>query len=63
MKTISHWIDGRIVPSTSGNSSPVFDPATGEQTAAVDLASITTAANIHRRETVGTDPNIAGSDL
>ena len=41
MKTISHWIDGRIVESTSGNSSPVFDPATGEQTGSVGLASVT----------------------
>ena len=40
MKRISHWIDGRIVEGTSGNSAPVYDPATGEQTAAVDLASI-----------------------
>ncbi|MEM9514359.1 MAG: CoA-acylating methylmalonate-semialdehyde dehydrogenase [Actinomycetota bacterium] len=39
-KRISHWIDGRVVESTSGNSAPVYDPATGEQTGAVDLASI-----------------------
>ena len=40
MKTISHWIDGRIVESTSGNTSPVYDPATGSQTAEVGLASV-----------------------
>ncbi len=40
MKRISHWIDGRIVEGTSGNSAPVYDPATGEQSAAVDLASV-----------------------
>ena len=40
MNRISHWIDGKVVESTSGNSAPVFDPATGEQTAAVDLASV-----------------------
>ena len=40
MKRISHWIDGRIVEGTSGNSAPVYDPATGEQSAAVDLASL-----------------------
>ena len=40
MKTISHWIDGRIVESTSGNTSPVYDPATGQQTAEVALASV-----------------------
>ncbi len=39
MNRISHWIDGKVVESTSGNSAPVYDPATGEQTAAVDLAS------------------------
>ena len=40
MKRISHWIDGRIVEGTSGNSAPVYDPATGEQSAAFDLASV-----------------------
>jgi malonate-semialdehyde dehydrogenase (acetylating) / methylmalonate-semialdehyde dehydrogenase len=39
MNRISHWIDGKVVESTSGNSAPVYDPATGEQSAAVDLAS------------------------
>jgi malonate-semialdehyde dehydrogenase (acetylating) / methylmalonate-semialdehyde dehydrogenase len=36
---ISHWIGGRIVPGTSGRTNPVYNPATGEQTGAVDLAS------------------------
>ena len=40
MKRISHWIDGRVVESTSGRTAPVFDPAVGEQSGAVDLASI-----------------------
>jgi len=40
MKRISHWIDGRIVEGTSGNTAPVYDPATGEQAAEVDLASV-----------------------
>ena len=40
MKRISHWIGGRIVEGTSGRSGPVFDPATGEQVAEVDLASV-----------------------
>ncbi len=35
---ISHWIDGRVSPSESGRSAPVFNPATGVQTGAVDLA-------------------------
>ncbi len=39
MKRISHWIDGRIVAGTSGRTAPVWDPATGEQQAEVDLAS------------------------
>jgi malonate-semialdehyde dehydrogenase (acetylating) / methylmalonate-semialdehyde dehydrogenase len=39
MKRISHWIGGRVVPGTSGREGPVFNPALGEQTAVVDLAS------------------------
>jgi malonate-semialdehyde dehydrogenase (acetylating)/methylmalonate-semialdehyde dehydrogenase len=35
---ISHWIDGRPTAGTSGRTSPVFNPATGRQTAVVDLA-------------------------
>jgi malonate-semialdehyde dehydrogenase (acetylating) / methylmalonate-semialdehyde dehydrogenase len=35
---ISHWIDGHEVPGTSGRTSPVFNPATGERTAEVGLA-------------------------
>jgi len=40
MNRISHWIDGRVVESTSGRSAPVHDPAQGVQTGAVDLASV-----------------------
>ena len=36
---VSHWINGQIVPSTSGKSAPVFNPATGQQTKTVDVAS------------------------
>ncbi len=39
MKRITHWIDGRSVEGTSGRSGPVYNPATGEQAAVVDLAS------------------------
>jgi malonate-semialdehyde dehydrogenase (acetylating)/methylmalonate-semialdehyde dehydrogenase len=39
MKSIQHWIDGRVVESTSGRSAPVFNPATGEQSGTVALAS------------------------
>ena len=37
---ISHWIGGRLVPGTSGRTGPVYNPAIGEQTGAVDLASV-----------------------
>src|SRR4051794_41591330 len=37
---ISHWIDGRSVPGESGRTGPVYNPATGRQAAAVDLASV-----------------------
>ena len=40
MNKISHWIDGKVVESTSGRSAAVFNPATGEQSGAVDLASV-----------------------
>ncbi|MGA1052572.1 MAG: CoA-acylating methylmalonate-semialdehyde dehydrogenase [Ilumatobacteraceae bacterium] len=40
MNRIEHWIDGRVVPSTSGRSGPVHDPATGTQTGEVALASV-----------------------
>jgi malonate-semialdehyde dehydrogenase (acetylating) / methylmalonate-semialdehyde dehydrogenase len=40
MNRISHWIDGKVVESTSGRSGNVFDPATGEVQATVDFASI-----------------------
>jgi malonate-semialdehyde dehydrogenase (acetylating)/methylmalonate-semialdehyde dehydrogenase len=37
---ISHWIDGSVVESSSGRSAVVYNPATGEQSGAVDLASV-----------------------
>jgi malonate-semialdehyde dehydrogenase (acetylating) / methylmalonate-semialdehyde dehydrogenase len=39
MRRISHWIDGRVQEGTSGRSAPVWNPATGEQQAVVDLAA------------------------
>ncbi len=39
MNHIHHWIDGRIVESTSGRTAPVYDPARGEQSGEVDLAN------------------------
>lgn len=37
---IPHWLNGTLTPGTSGRTSPVYNPATGEQTGAVDLASV-----------------------
>jgi malonate-semialdehyde dehydrogenase (acetylating) / methylmalonate-semialdehyde dehydrogenase len=39
-KRISHWIDGQIVAGKSGKKSPVYNPATGDVQAEVDLASV-----------------------
>ncbi len=39
MKQINHWIDGSVATGSSSRSGPVFDPATGGQTAEVALAS------------------------
>ena len=36
---ISHWVNGTSTPGTSGRTSPVYNPATGQQTSEVDLAS------------------------
>ena len=40
MRVIDHWINGALVPSTSGRTSPVYNPATGKQQASVGLASV-----------------------
>ncbi|MGA9749197.1 MAG: CoA-acylating methylmalonate-semialdehyde dehydrogenase [Nocardioides sp.] len=37
---IDHWIDGARVPGTSGRTTPVHNPATGEVTAQTPLASV-----------------------
>jgi len=39
VKRISHWIGGRIVAGESGRSGPVYNPALGRQTGAVDFAT------------------------
>ncbi len=36
---IGHWIGGRAVAGESGRTGPVYNPATGEQTGAVDFAT------------------------
>ena len=40
MNRIGHWINNKMVHGTSGRSGVVFDPATGEQQATVDFASV-----------------------
>jgi malonate-semialdehyde dehydrogenase (acetylating)/methylmalonate-semialdehyde dehydrogenase len=40
MNHIHHWIDGGIVESTSGRTAPVYNPALGDQTGIVGLASV-----------------------
>jgi malonate-semialdehyde dehydrogenase (acetylating)/methylmalonate-semialdehyde dehydrogenase len=39
-KRITHWIGGGPVAGASGRSGPVFNPATGAQSGAVDFASV-----------------------
>ena len=39
MRTVSHWIGGKPATGTSTRTSPVWNPATGEQQAEVQLAS------------------------
>ena len=40
MKQIHHLINGEAAPGSSGRTSPVFNPATGEQTGELGLASV-----------------------
>lgn len=40
MNRIGHWVNNKVVLGTSGRSGVVFNPATGEQQAAVDFASV-----------------------
>ena len=37
--TVGHWIDNKEVPSTSGRTAPVYDPALGVETKRVALAN------------------------
>src|ERR671927_562025 len=39
VRRITHWIGGRAVAGESGRSGPVYNPATGQQTGAVDFAT------------------------
>jgi malonate-semialdehyde dehydrogenase (acetylating) / methylmalonate-semialdehyde dehydrogenase len=45
MIRIAHWIGGHEHAGTSGRVGPVFNPATGEQTGEVDLASAAEVAD------------------
>ena len=40
METIDHFVNGATLECRSGRAHPVFNPATGEQTAAVGLAGV-----------------------
>src|SRR3954465_6874400 len=40
VKPINHWISGSAYAGQSGRTGPVFNPATGEQSGAVDFASV-----------------------
>ena len=40
IKSVNHWIGGKVVGSRSGRSGTVWNPATGEGQAKVDFASI-----------------------
>ena len=40
VKPINHWIGGARVAGSSGRTGPVFNPARGEQSGAVDFASV-----------------------
>ena len=40
LERMDHWIDGRAVPSASGHSGPVWNPATGRPQATVGYASV-----------------------
>ena len=41
--TISHWCDGKLFAGDSGNTATVTNPATGEVTGQVALASVADA--------------------
>jgi malonate-semialdehyde dehydrogenase (acetylating)/methylmalonate-semialdehyde dehydrogenase len=40
LKTIGHWIGGESIAGASGRTSPVYNPATGEQSSEVHFASV-----------------------
>ena len=40
MQQINHWINGQFVPGDSQRRGPIYNPATGQQTSEVALASV-----------------------
>jgi len=48
MQQINHWINGQFVPSDSDRRGPVYNPATGQQTAEVAMASVADVDNAVR---------------
>jgi malonate-semialdehyde dehydrogenase (acetylating)/methylmalonate-semialdehyde dehydrogenase len=40
IRRIDHWIDGQLVPTASGTTAPVWNPATGQEQARVALANV-----------------------
>jgi malonate-semialdehyde dehydrogenase (acetylating) / methylmalonate-semialdehyde dehydrogenase len=40
VKPINHWIGGKAYAGQSGRTGPVFNPATGQQSGAVDFATV-----------------------
>ncbi|MFM8506650.1 MAG: aldehyde dehydrogenase family protein, partial [Actinomycetota bacterium] len=40
MNRIGHWVNNKVVLGTSRRSGVVFNPATGEEQAKVDFASV-----------------------
>ena len=62
MRAIHHWIDGQEAPGKSGRTADVFNPATGEVQARVDLATKAEVdAAIERAAEAGADVFVAGS--
>ena len=45
VRPINHWIGGKAYEGQSGRKGPVFNPALGVQTGAVDLASVEEVAS------------------
>src|SRR4029077_4713581 len=45
MHRISHWVNGSVVPGSSGRSGVVWNPAPGEQAGSVDLCSAAKVAS------------------